>query len=1074
MRSRRGQALRAFHAGRALATLLAVNACPRCGEDNPERARFCSSCGQALAEAGAGAGARKPVTVVFADVVASTALGEARDPEAVRALMLRYFQVMREVVVRHGGTVEKFIGDAVMAVFGLPMVHEDDAVRAVRAAADMGTELARLNAELETTWGVGLQMRTGVNSGKVIAGTPGEATLVTGDVVNTAARLQQAAEAGQVLLGPATYRLVRDAVVATQAPPLALKGISEELSPWVLERVIAGAPGHARRFDTPFVGRGHERALLDWVFARVARERACHLVTVLGAAGVGKTRLVTEFLSGLGDTAKVVSGRCLPYGEGITFWPVAQIVRQAAAISETDPPEVARDKLRAALGESKAARRVADELAGLIGLAQPSMGDPAWAVRKGLEALAAHRPVIIVVDDLHWGEPTLLELVEHVADWSRDAPILVLAVGRPELLDRRPDWGGGKVNATSVLLEPFDDTDAAALLDALAPAGRLDADTRQRLVHTAGGNPLFLEELLAMLADERRLGAGTGDITLDELPLPDSIQALLGARLDRLDAAERDTLERASVLGEVFELATVVALTPPHERAAVPERLRSLMRKELLRRERSPDDVFAFRHLLLRDAVYATLPKRARADLHEQVADALEQAVDSRTGEYDELVGYHLEQATHLRAELTPTDPTIAELGARAGRLLAVGGRRALTRGDMPAAASLLRRAADLSPAGDVGRAAVLADLVKALIETGDMTAAAKALDEAIAAADATGDVSARTRAQLSRLYLASSVDLAGWGQEARIEAERAIEVLTGLGDDLGLAQAWMLLGEVRFLHGDVTATEEALRRCAEHARRAGAAREEMDTAVGLAWIAVDGPLPVGEAIRRCEETLQRYDGQRAVQARVCRALAVLRAMGGEFDAARRNIECSVEAFTDLGQRYWLAATDDVAGRVALLAGDRGAAEAAFRAAAIELERIGDAAYLPAVLASLSMVVPDAAEATALVERSRASVERDDAMGQIVWRLADAQRHLRAGSASPAIVVAGDAVERAGGTDLLDLQGDALATLGQALAADGRDDEALPNLQRALRCYEQKGNAVSARRVRSQLAFHRG
>jgi len=1032
------------------------------------------ACGSPLPERPAHAEQRKPVTVVFTDVVDSTAMGEQLDAEAVRGLMLRYFDAMAAVVARHGGTVEKFIGDAVMAVFGLPHVHEDDAVRAVRAAADMRVELARLNAELEPVWGRTLRIRTGVNSGEVMAGAPGQATLVTGDAVNLAARLEQAAGPGEILLGPSTYHLVRDAVVAQQAAPLTLKGKARPVVPWRLDAVIAGAPGHARRFDTTFVGREAECGLLEWAFQRVSRERTCHLVTVLGAAGVGKSRLVGEFLARVGDRAKVVTGRCLPYGEGITFWPVAEIVRQAIGITDTASAEEASDRLRAALGPDDGSG-VAAQLEALIGLTARPSGDPAWAVRKGLEALARRRPVVIVLEDLHWAEPTLLDLVEHVADWSRDAPILLVAVARPELLDRRAGWSGGKVNATSLLLEPLPEEDARKLLDTLAGGAPLHEYVRRRLVRTAAGNPLFLEELLAMLVDEGWLGGDERDrARLEELPLPGTIQGLLAARLDRIDPPERDTLDRASVVGEVFALETAAALTPPGERDDVPRRVRGLVRKELLRIEQSMGaEVFAFRHLLVRDAVYTALPKQARAELHERVADLLSAAAGTRTGEYDELVGYHLEQAVRHRTDIRRDDPAIPALAARAARHLTVGGRRALARGDMPATVSLLQRAADLMRTGDPDLPALLADLVRALTETGDTAGATKALDDAAAAAEAGGDPAARIRVELSRLELASNVDLSGWADAASAEVERVIPMLTAHGDDLGLAQAWGLLGEVRYLRGQIAASEEAFRRHGEHGRRAGGLREEAETAAGLAWTAVDGPTGVAEAIRRCEDTLRRFAGHRAVEARVWRALALLRAMRGEFPAARSLVARSREAFTDLGQRYWLAATDEVAGRVAWLAGDRGGAERAFRAAIEQFEDIGDATYLPMALAGLSIALDDdaAEEAGRLADRSRAAAEPDDVMAATLWRLADAHRHRRAGDLAPAAQAAASAVGLVAGTDLLNLQGDALWLLGSLRARAGADRAvARDSLAQALDRYERKGNLVAADRVRDDLA----
>lgn len=1012
------------------------------------------------------------MTVVFADVVGSTAMGEQLDSEAVRGLMMRYFEAMRAVITRHGGQVEKFIGDAVMGVFGLPHVHEDDALRAVRAAVDMRAGLDRLNTEVTPTWGIALQLRTGVNTGEVTAGSPGTSTLITGDPVNLAARLEQAAGPGEILLGPATYRLVRDAVVAEQAPPLTLKGKAEPVAPWRLDEVVEGVRGHARRFDTAFVGRTHERGLLQWAFERVSRERTCHLVTVLGPAGAGKTRLVNELLTDLGERAKVVTGHCLAYGEAITYWPVAQIVRQATNVTAGDDAAEAFDKLRSALGPGESAQQVAEQLAGLIGLGDHTEGDVAWAVRKALEALAQHRPVVIVMEDLHWAEPTLLDLVEHVADWSRDAPILVVAVARPELLDIRPSWGGGKVNATSLLLEPLPEEDARALLDALLGDQPVDDAVRRRLVNTAAGNPLFLEELLAMLDDEGLLGGDElATDRLDRLPLPDSIQGLLTARLDSVDPPERDTLDRASVVGEVFTLSTAVALTPPAERHDVPRRVRALVRKELVRIERSIDEeVFAFRHLLIRDAVYAALSKQARADLHERVADLMTGAAAPPTGEFDGLVGYHLEQAVRYRTELRPDDPAAADLSVRAAGYLAPAGCRALARGDMPAAVSLLRRGTGLMPAGAEGRAGLLIDLAKALIETGDTAGAKKALETA--EVDASGNPVDRMRVRLSRLELASNVDLSGWVDAARTEAERAIPLLTEWGDELGLAKAWGLLAEVRYLHGAIAASEDAFRRHGDHGRRAGGEREEAEAAAALAWTAVEGPLPVPEAIARCAETLRRFDGHRSVEARTWRALALLHAMRGEYDRAHDYLTQSIEAFTDLGQRYWLADTSAVAGRVARLAGDRAAAERAFRASAEQLERIGDATYLPLARASLSLSLPDdaAEEAALLAERCLAAAEPDDVMAQILGRLADAQRHRRSGELPKAVARAAEAADLAAETDILDLQGTARATLGRLEALAGLDQEARSSLEGALGSYERKGNLVSADEVRDDLA----
>ena len=534
--------------------------CPSCGAENREGARFCDSCGAPLAEAVPTREVRKVVTVLFSDVTGSTALGERIDPESLRRVMARYFETAKEVVERHEGTVEKFIGDAVMAVFGIPAVHEDDALRAVRAAEELRAGLAELNNELELSYATRLELRIGVNTGEVVTGT--EERLATGDAVNVAARLEQAAEPGDVLLGEETHRLVREAVDAEPVPPLAAKGKNEPLPAY---RLLAVREPPPRRAEAPMIGRERQRMLLENAFATIAAERSCHLFTILGAAGVGKSRLADEFLCGL-DAAGVVRGRCLSYGEGISYWPVTEVVKQLK------PDEAESTALAAILGD------------------EPAPGSPeeiAWAFRKLLESRAADRPLVVVFDDVHWGEPAFLDLVEHVADLSRGAPILLLCIARPELLDRRATWGGGKLNATNVLLEPLSPDEAGELIEALTD--EVADDLRARILESAGGNPLFVEEMVAMAAESG------GDITV-----PPTIQALLAARLDQLEPAERGVLERGAVEGLVFHRGAVAALAP--EEPQPDGRLVTLVRKDLVRPEPpvlADDEAYRFRHLLI-------------------------------------------------------------------------------------------------------------------------------------------------------------------------------------------------------------------------------------------------------------------------------------------------------------------------------------------------------------------------------------------------------------------------------------------------------------------------------------------
>ena len=469
------------------------------------------SCAAALTSAAPAREVRKVVTVLFCDLVGSTALGEQTDPEALRALLGRYFERMSGIVESHGGTVEKFIGDAVLAVFGVPQVHEDDALRACRAAVEMRDALPAL----------GIQGRIGVNTGEVVTGT--EERLVTGDAVNVAARLEQSAAPGEVLIGASTRELVQGAVDAEQVESLVLKGKAELVAAF---RLLSAAGELGRRFGTPLVGRVTELQRLRDAFAQAVHDRSCQLFTVLGSAGVGKSRLAAEFLDGV--DGRLVRGRCLSYGQGITYWPVVEILKQIGALPEGD----AARPLRALLRET-------DEPA--------SAEEIAWGFRKLLEQEAQTQPLVCVFDDLHWAEETLFDLVEHVAELARDAPILLLCIGRPELFERRQSWGGGKWNATAVLLEPLDAVESTELIGRL---GNLPDELLGRIVRAAEGNPLFLEEMLALV---RANGDG-------KVEVPPSIQALLAARLDQLDPADRAVLERGSVEGRVFHRGGVAAL----------------------------------------------------------------------------------------------------------------------------------------------------------------------------------------------------------------------------------------------------------------------------------------------------------------------------------------------------------------------------------------------------------------------------------------------------------------------------------------------------------------------------------
>jgi predicted ATPase len=584
----------------------------------------------------------------------------------------------------------------------MPLIHEDDALRAVRAAFEMRDALAALYGRLETELGVRMTMRVGVNTGEVVvASGTGSAGPVTGDAVNVAARLQQAAGSGEILLGEGTHHLVRWAV---DAEPTGAIGTRRRSGPTPAFRLLAvnpGLTGHEQRFDSPLVGRGRERRLLKAAFEQATADETCQLFTLLGPAGVGKSRLVHEFLRLVRPEAQVLRGRCPPYGERVAFWPVAETIKQAAGISDADTAADVRHKIGSLLRPDQRASETADHVAAIVGLAEaPSSSEETFrAVRGVYESIARARPLVIVFDDVQWGEPFFLDLIEDLADASRGTPILLLVIARPELLDERPGWAGGKLRTTSVLLGPLNEAEVARLVANLLDGSAASPSVERKIADAAEGNPLFVEEFLAMLLEDglvRRAGdEWVGSTDLDTIETPASIKALLAARLDRLPNGEREILELAAVIGKTFTRDAIEALAEPDARPDVARRLESCVRREIIRPDRSsPEilDAYRFRHILIRDAAYAALSKRDRAELHERFADFQERAAGDRLAEYEEVIGYHLEQATHYRQGLGPNDERTRDLARRAAQLLGAAGVRAIQRGDAMASSRLLER----------------------------------------------------------------------------------------------------------------------------------------------------------------------------------------------------------------------------------------------------------------------------------------------------------------------------------------------------------------------------------------------
>jgi class 3 adenylate cyclase len=979
--------------------------CASCGQETPEGFPRCAHCGAALSTRSAAREVRKTVTVLFCDVTGSTALGESTDPEALRALLARYFDRMKAIIERQGGTVEKFIGDAVMAVFGIPVVHEDDALRACRAAVEMRDALPELD----------ITARIGVNTGEVVTGTAER--LATGDAVNVAARLEQAAQPGEVLIGASTHRLVAPAVDAEAIDALELKGKAERVPAF---RLLAVTGGLERRFGTPMVGRDRELRSLHDSLARAVNDRSCQLFTVLGSAGVGKSRLAAEFLATA--EARVVRGSCLSYGDGITYWPVVEVVKQ---LDKLPMDAAAAEPLRSLLGET----------------VRPSTADEiAWSFRKLLEQEAQDRPLVCVFDDLHWAEPTFLALVEVVAVLSRDAPILLLCMGRPELLELRPSWGGGMSNATTVQLEPLDAAESAQLLESL---GGVDGELGSRIAANADGNPLFLEEMLALVRESPD----------GEVEVPPTIQALLAARLDQLDVSERAVLERGSVEGQLFHRGSVESLADGEPQA---DRLVALVRKQLVRPDRPQlphEDAYRFRHLLIRDAAYDALPKSVRADLHRRFAAWLELNGQDLV-ELEEITGYHLEQAARYLAELGRPDSGLA---AAAAKRLWAAGRRAVWRVDRRAARSLLGRAAALLEHPDIH---LLIHLARSQRNPRD---AAMLLDAAAERAEAEGNAAGAALARALAAY-----DRVHTGECLSDEQERlalvAVPLLEAAGDDDGLCELWFSLANGVY---NVRCTYDQMERASEEAIRYAERAGQQRTHLFLLTVAlIYGPRPVRDALARLTELASdashpatRFDR------------ATLLALDGRVDEARALAAAGEEHSIELGE---VGSAHASIGDIEAIAGN-------YEAAA---DRLGAyCAYLVGIDATslLSTYAPMRGrhlfslgrfdEADALAEQGRAVAHEDDPITQSIWRRVAALVRAQRGDLAEAVRLAREALSIAQTVDSPWYLGDTYCDLAEVLELAGRGDEAASSYRSALDQYERKGIVPLAARVRERLAL---
>jgi class 3 adenylate cyclase/tetratricopeptide (TPR) repeat protein len=986
--------------------------------------------------------ARRPATVVFADVVESTALGEQLDPESVHRILERYSETATTILERHGGTVEKFIGDAIVGFFGLMEVHEDDAERAVRAAVELRGAVAELCDELRGTHGIELGVKIGVNSGDVFVGAGSRREMfATGDSVNVAARLEQHANEGDILLGARTFRLVEEIVDAEPLEPLAVKGRKALVSAWRLLDLSSAEP-LSHRHQVPFVGREHQLEEVRNALARVRDERSCLLCTIVGPAGMGKSRLAEEFVGELDGSATVAVGRCLSYGEAITYHALAEILLELVGrepdlrIAELvgDDAELVGRRVRATMGLDRDTAPAEETF---------------WAIRRLFESVADDRPLVAIVDDLHWGEPLLLDLLEYLAGFSAGAPILILCLARRELFEARPSWAAGEVVALEALAEP----EARELVHAIGE-GEIEPPEQARIVRTAEGNPLFLEQLVATRTE-------CGDEHL-----PPNVQAVLTARVASLDPGERRVLEHASVEGRNFRWNVVAELLPDEARESLGRDLMALVRRQLIEPDPSVfagEDGFRFSHVLIREAVYEGLPKEVCADLHERLADRLR----GEPGGEDEVVGHHLEQAFRAKSQLGLVGEHEWELAREAQARLDAAAQKVLRGGDPDAAADLLARAVSLLPADDASRVGLLPRLGTALFEAGRFTEADETLSEAI---DRAGDdellqARARLEQQFVRLQAEGAID------EAEQIAHEALQVFEAHADVRGQSRTWCLLATVDWIQGQALKADEGWQRAAELARLA---EDELELFEILAWrasAAPIGPTPVPDGITTCAEIREEVEGSPLATAQMLPPFAALYAMQGDFETARSLVREANTLLGELGRIYTVALAQYDA-TVELLAGEPRVAEERLRTAYERLDELGEKALFTSIAAMLAQVIYAQgryAEAGEFCRASRESATADDLSAQVEWRGIAAKLLAQRGENVAAETLAREAVELVAQTDFLRSHGDALLDLGEVLALGDEPQQAAAAFRAGLELFEQKGDTVMAERARSRL-----
>ena len=947
-------------------------------------------------------------------MVDSTGLVSGSDPEVARGRVTRFLDHVADCVQTHGGTVGRYAGDAIMAAFGIPQTHEDDAVRAVRAAL----------AVVDAVDPLGVQARVGIEAGEIVSDEL-DLTLATGGAINVAVRLQQAAEPGQVLIGPDAHRLTLGAVETEDLGPRELKGIGASV--WVRQVVRADGLPERSRSTTPLVGREAELDLLHNTFARVIRDRRAHLFTLYGEPGVGKSRLTQEFLAGL-EGATVLLGRALPYGEGVTYWPVAEMVKVAAGITDDEPVKEAMEKLRRCCEDEA----VADLLALASGVleaveAERSRQEIAWGMREWAEKLGDVQPLVLVFEDIHWAEEPLLELIEHLADWIKEAPLMLVCLARPELLDIHPAWGGGRVRATSIELEPLGPQDSEDMIRELLADLAVAPEDLGALIEKTGGNPLFVEETIRMLAEE------DGGAAAERIP--DTVQALIAARIDRLPPKEKVLLQRAAVIGRTFWAGAIEHISP--DLGEVGPILDSLLLRDFLVRESrssiSGETAYRFKHVLIREVAYGGLSKSERAEQHFQFATWLRE----RAGEeLLEVRAYHLDHAASLRKELEGEAPP--DLAAEAAAALEEAGRRAFAREANKAARRLFLSALELEPTLERRYQAA-----RAAWRITDYPVVSREMEEVCAAAEEAGlkEIQGRALVALAEAAVVRDADI----PRAERLVERALEVLDP-DDRVARFDALSVRGTIAWSLGDLSTEEKVMEEALAIAREVGRKNLESEAADTLASIHI-GRLELDRAKVYADQALELAEesGSRAALGRAYRFLGQLHLYRGELDEAEAALERARGDLAEAGAAWALGRALNYLAWVAWWKGDLERAERTFRESIRILAPLEDRATLCESQRGLAQLLAEKgklAEAERFALQARETVGPQDLTSLATTAMALGVVRAAQGREEEAEALLREAYEMVAPTDLRRNQAEILEVLAQFLRERGREDEA--------------------------------